>query len=167
MVVSMITTILGLYERLFITNPNTKDKSSVKYACDYLVERIKLDLTEPIYRELLQKIVSLKVDELPPMFIERYCLGKLSDHILTVYPVNVAEAFILSYVILNKPVPLDILYFKLGASGLLAPSLINGVKVLDIEAVAAFLIKSLNDAEMIKTTESQYVVIGKCFPLDF
>ena len=164
----MIRTILGLYERLFIANPNSnKDKLSSKYACEYLVERVKLHLTEPIYRDLLQQIVSLKTSELPPFFIERYCLGKLSDRILETYPVNIAEAYILAYVILNKPVPSDILYFKLGTSGLLAPSLINGKMITDIEAVAAFLIKSLSDAEMIKITDNGYVIIGKCFPLDF
>jgi hypothetical protein len=53
------------------------------------------------------------------------------------------------------------MYFKLGTSGLLGSTLINGEMISDIEAVAKFIITSLQEAELLIIVEDRWLKPGK------
>ena len=162
----IVPTVQTIYERLYVANPTTNDELSTEYALRFVSDLLITDPTNNVLRRLSVDICYLKVKTFPRVFIERFCIGILSEYILNQYAVNVAEAYILGYVLLNKPIELNILYFKLGTAGLVSSALINGTRIQDPEAVAQFLIKSLTDAELIRTTENKFVVLGKNFSLD-
>lgn len=142
--------------------------SNLKYldVVKFLVER---DNKKPnsVYNELLIKVKKLKSSDIDPVFIERFCLAKITNEVLDLYPVNIAEAYVVSYVLLNKNVGITTLYFKLGHSGLLTPALINGERVENTETISTFIVKSLYDADLIKITEHHLVMPGKKLQLEF
>lgn len=159
----MIHTIQIIYNRLYQANPrsHTYDDWDSAQVMRLLNEKSKVDPKEDIYRELILKISQLKSKTITQSFIERFCLAKLSEAILEEYPVNVAEAYVLSYITLNKPTDINGMYFKLGTSGLLGPTLINGEMISDIEAVAKFIITSLQEAELLIIVEDRWLKPGK------
>ena len=77
--------------------------------------------------ELIFYIKNFEEKKIPLIFIERFCAGKIGEFLLERYPLNVIEAFILSLVILGNDDVFDI-SLKLGLSGLVEPSVIDGVK---------------------------------------
>jgi len=159
----MIHTIQIIYNRLYQANPrsHTYDDWDSAQVMRLLNEKSKIDPKEDIYRELILKISQLKTKTITQSFIERFCLAKLSEAILEEYPVNVAEAYVLAYITLNKPTDINGMYFKLGTSGLLGPTLINGEMISDIEAVAKFIITSLQEAELLIIVEDRWLKPGK------
>lgn len=164
----MIRTIQIIYDRLSHAHSmKTVGEIESAQAIRFLSEKSKIDPTNEVYHQLISQISKFRDKYVPTGFIERFCLGKISEFILSKYPINIAEAFVVSYVILNAPIKLDTLYFKLGTSGLISPTIINGVRVEDIEAIAQFVIKSLIDAELIKITDNQLVILHKQFIIYF
>jgi len=159
----MIHTIQIIYNRLYQANPrsHTYDDWDSAQVMRLLNEKSKIDPKEDIYRELILKISQLKTKTITQSFIERFCLAKLSEAILEEYPVNVAEAYVLAYITLNKPTDINGMYLKLGTSGLLGPTLINGEMISDIEAVAKFIITSLQEAELLIIVEDRWLKPGK------
>jgi hypothetical protein len=159
----MINTIQIIYNRLYQANPrsHTYDDWDTAQVMRLLNEKSKIDPKEDIYRELILKISQLKTKTITQSFIERFCLAKLSEAILEEYPVNVAEAYVLAYIMLNKPTDMNGMYFKLGTSGLLGSTLINGEMISDIEAVAKFIITSLQEAELLIIVEDRWLKPGK------
>ncbi len=117
------------------------------------------------YQELLEQAQELHQTLIPVSFFEKFCLSKLSGLILSQYPVNIAEAYTLAFIILNDEVSLTDLYFKLGTSGLLSPTLIKGEVIQDIEAVAKFALQSLQDAKLIAII-GHWAHLGKNFELN-
>ena len=168
----MFRTIQIIYERLHsqvsFANPmgGSVDVLS-EQAVRFLEAKSQID-NNAIYAELIKSICALKTYRLPTNFIERFCLGKISDHLLNIYPLNIAEAYVLGYVMLNRITELPIIFLKLGTSGLIKiPTLINGSRVQDIEAIAQFIIKSLTDAKLLKVTDNGSVIPGKLLQTNF
>jgi len=153
----MLQALQIIYNRLYDNLPTTELDS--KQVIRFLNEKLKIDSNQ-YYSDLSKQILTLKCKTIRPLFIERYCLSKLSEYILTEYPVNIAEAFALAYILLNKPVDINTLYFKLGTSGLLTPTIIRGEKIEDIEAIAQFVITSLLDADLIKKNSESKLIPG-------
>jgi hypothetical protein len=162
----IVPTIQSIYERLYVANPTVNDELSIQYALRFISDLLINDAENATLKRLACDISRLKAKTFPRIFIERFCIGVLSEHIFERYAVNVAEAYAIGYVLLTKPIELHTLYFKLGTSGLISTALINGERIQDPEAIAQFLIKSLTDAEIIKFTENKLVVLGKNFALD-
>lgn len=162
----IIPTIQTVYEKLYVANPTVNDELQAQYALRFISDLLITDPTNNTLRRLAVDVSNLKAKTFSRTFIERFCIGVLSEYILDKYAVNVAEAYAIGYVLLAKPIELNILYFKLGSSGLISNALINGQRVQDPEAIAQFLLKSLTDAELLKFTENKLVVLGKNFHLD-
>lgn len=166
----MLRTLQIVYDKFYLDynfKPSVCDTLKTDQVLRFLAEKSKIDPSNTIYNELIKKIINLKTKEIDPIFVERFCISKLSEKILQIYPVNIAEAFVLGYVLLNTTIAANLVYFKLGNSGLLAPTVIDGVRITDIEAVSQFLIKSLSDAELISLNDNRCVTIGKKFSVDF
>lgn len=159
----MIKTIQSIYNRLYQPYPRsqTYDDLDSAQVMRYLNEKLTINPKEDIYRELILQISKLRSKDIQPAFIERFCLSKISNVILDEYAVNVAEAYVLSYVLLNDPTDIGGMYFKLGTSGLLGPTLIKGELIADVEAVAKFIITSLHEADLLKISDERWLKPGK------
>jgi len=160
---SMMKTVQLIYNHLCQVDPHQSsyDELDSAQAMRFLSEKTKLNPKEDTYRELLLQISALKVKHIPFSFVERFCLAEISNQILSEYAVNVAEAYVLSYVLLNDPTDMNGMYFKLGTSGLLSPTLINGVRIADVEAIAQFIITSLKEAELLLIRDERWLKPGK------
>lgn len=163
----MIRSLQLIHGRLFHANPLALvDQHKTDHVIRFLQDQEKINPTETVFRELINNINKLRVQEVSPIYIERFCLSKISEVLLQTYPLNIGEAYALAYIRLNHMVELNLLHFKLGESRLLTPALINGQRVEDVEAISQFIIKSLADAGLIKITENRYVLIGPNFKAD-
>jgi hypothetical protein len=140
--------------------------TSTADAMKYLLGQRELHPTNGLYRRLISDINRLRETYLPSGFIERFCIGQLSEYILLKYPLNIAEAYLLSYLLLVKHADIHSVYYKLGNSGLIGHTQINGVMITDVEAVSQFMMKSLANAELIMMTDSGHVLRGKNFYID-
>lgn len=152
----MISALAIIYSRLYRTIAESKQEAtvlSVPQAIQFLNTKQAIDPHNVYYAALISEVVSLKAHYIEPIFVERFCLARLSEVIMMDYPINVAEAFALSFVLLNSPVDKHYLHFKLGYSGLLNPMKINGKLIEDVEAISQFVLRSLYDAELINVKE--------------
>lgn len=157
-----------IYDRFYTNNPSASTHDlNTDQVIRFLQEKSKLDTGTIAYNEMISAVSSLKSKEIPPSFIELSCIAKIANQLIDIYPINIAEAFILGYLILNEIVLLSTLYFKLGISGLITPTIINGTKIQDVEAIAQFMINSLKEVELIAITENDNVMLGKQFSNDF
>lgn len=162
----MIPALEYIYMALYEDAPSVTDPLLCQKAIKILRDRFETT-KDPIYHELLITLNSFSAtQDIPVFFIEKFCLSKLSDKILERYPVNIAEAFVISYILLNRYVDVNSLYLKLGNSGLLTPTLINGVITKDVEDIAHFVVKSLIDGELITLTDNNHLIVGKKFKID-
>lgn len=161
----MLNTLKLIYEKLCRSYQASNTDVLTTDVLRLLKDKSKAEPEQVLYKDLIVQISELKSPTVTLLFIERYCLSKLSDKILEQYAVNVAEAFTLSFILLNKPVELSNLYFKLGNSGLLGPTLINGQKISDVEAVAEFVISSLEKVKFI-TVYEKWATVGPAFKLE-
>jgi hypothetical protein len=160
-------TIEDIYHSLYFRMQRTfGDELPTQEVLKFVGERLKTHPDNNTLKQFQIEIINLKAKIISPIFVERFCLQKLSNYILDAYAVNVAEAFILGYIVLNKPVEINSLYFKIGMSGLVGPTVVRGERISDIEAISQFLIKSLTDAQLINVTDNQLVLLGKQFVLD-
>ncbi len=164
---SMVKTLKIIYNRLYQPYPRSQsyDELDTAQVIRFLDEKLKIDPQEEIYQELILQITKLRSKDISPAFIERFCLAKISNAILDEYAVNVAEAYVLSYILLNDPTDIGVMYFKLGTSGLLNPTLIAGERIEDIEAIAKFIITSLQEADLLKVSDERWLKPGKAFIL--
>lgn len=128
--------------------------------------KAKLDPRNTIYDELIVKVCKLKAKEISPLFIERFCLGKITDHLLSHYSFNVGEAFVIAYVMLNQVIDLDTLYFKINSSGLLSSATIGGDHLTDVEAISKLLIVSLLHEGFLHKAANVWLNLGKNFHPD-
>ncbi len=162
----MIRTLQIIYNRFYNGNArSTLDTLDAAQVIRFLNEKVKIEPSQEIYGDLIVRISKLKTKTIEPIFIERYCLAKLSDAILAEYSVNVAEAYTLAYVSLNKPTDIGGMYFKLGTSGLLGTTMIDGERITDIEAVAKFVVSSLHKAGLLIISDRRWLKPGVNFIL--
>ena len=162
----MFNTIKTIYNQLYKPTAPRGFDLHIDQAVKILLEKERVEPTNAIYRELIVKLSSFKVRKIDPLFIERFCLSKLSSRILEQYPVNIVEAFVLAYLLLNNPMHINTLYFQIGVSGLISPTIINGQRVQDVEAIAQFVLKSLQEAELISFSDQTWVELGDKFKLE-
>jgi hypothetical protein len=113
----------------------------------------------PQVEELSKAIDAYNSREVPVIFIEKFCAGILGEVLLEKIPLNVAEAFVLSLVLLGVSSTSE-LNFKLGISGLLKPALIKGIRVHETEKLADFVFDSLENADLIQS----YAIQRKTLP---
>lgn len=156
----------NIYRKLYQNNPRYSvlelDTTHILLWLQQQIKSTNLSDAIAIYNELSEAVKSLQEIQIPMSFIERFCLAKLSEKIQAAYAVNVAEAYALAYIVFNSPIDLHTIYFKLGTSGLLVPTLINNEKVQDIEAIAKFIIDNLQQTNLI-TIAGLYVSLGREF----
>jgi hypothetical protein len=163
----MIQALQTIYNRLYQPNPRSYDFDDLhtSQVLRYLEIKEQVNSQDDYYRQLAVEICKLKTPTFSPVFIERFCLAKLSAFILAEYELNVAAAYALAYVTLNKPTDLNNMYFKLGTSGLLGPTTIKNEKITDVEAISGFIISSLREAELLSISDGRWLKPGKKFIL--
>lgn len=158
----MLAALQIIYNRLVVNNPKAlSEPLETEQVLRFLEEKSKIDPANIYYLALINQIIELKSKKVDPVFVERFCLARLSDQILLEYPVNIAEAFVIAFVLLNGRVEKNLLHFKLGYSGLIAPTVIKGNKINDVEAIAQFILNSLYESEILKLVDTQWVYPGK------
>lgn len=160
----MIRVLKTIYDWLVIQTPPPKLCESNR-AIGFLAERLKVN-PDPLFRELRDQVRALRAREIPVAYIENYCIGKLSQHILATYPLNIGEAYVLSYVLLEKFPKTEMVFHKLGYSGLLSPTIIKGELVADIERVSTHIIDSLLSEKLLEAMDNGYLHIGPAFELE-
>lgn len=146
-----------IYNNLYVKEDPSYNFDNIK---KYLLFKIKetAENSESYYNDLLIQINSLS--NLDRRFIEQYCLSKISNIVIDQYAVNIAEAYVIAFVLLNSPASVFLVCFKLGNSGLLTTTNIKGTKITDIDALANYVLKSLQDAKLIKITDNDYIIPG-------
>jgi len=163
----MIQALQSIYNRLYQPNPRSYDFDDLhtSQVLRFLEIKEQASPRYDYYRQLAIEICKLKTPTFSPAFIERFCLAKLSAAILAEYEINVAAAYALAYITLNKPTDLNNIYFKLGTSGLIGPTNIYNSKITDVEAISGFIINGLREAELVAISDGRWLRPGKKFIL--
>lgn len=160
---NMMQAIQTIYNRLYQPTPRseTYDELNTTQVLRFLEIKEKVNPRDTVYRELAIEVAKLRCAEIPPAFIERFCLAQIARLVLAEYDLNIAQAYTLAYVMLNKPTDLNSMYFKLGTSGLLSPTVIGGQKIQDVEAIAGVVINSLHRLELLTISDTRWLKPGK------
>lgn len=154
--IKMLRPIKLIYEKLFTSSSQV---ISVQEATRYLKYQINLGGHTFHYRELMETL--LERNSVSPGFIERFCLSKCAECVLEQHSLNIASAYAVAYIMLNRPTSHSVLHFKIMGSGLLSTIESKDVKITDIEEISKFVINDLVDKELLHLTDNNFILLGK------